>query len=244
LPAIGPRHFGENLVSVAIGGQVAAEHSPPVKTGFLIRIESVRGLAALCVAITHTLGYLAVNPGLGLFEQASMRDVVLKTVNGFLNGETAVIVFFVISGVVIGRSLDSRRNGRGAGGGFVPFMIRRVLRLYPAHIAATLGILGLAFVFFVGRTPINFTEYPGSYPAMSSDAAGWLNGRVFNPIKWQSVVANLAMASWTMNLVVWSLYAEVCAAPFLPAFHCLARKTNGWVDLAALSALIAVTLFT
>ena len=54
---------------------MAAEHSPPVKTGFLIRIESVRGLAALCVAITHTLGYLAVNPGLGrgLFEQASMR---------------------------------------------------------------------------------------------------------------------------------------------------------------------------
>jgi peptidoglycan/LPS O-acetylase OafA/YrhL len=43
---------------------VAAEHSPPVKTGFLNRIESVRGLAALCVAIAHTVGYLAINPGL------------------------------------------------------------------------------------------------------------------------------------------------------------------------------------
>jgi peptidoglycan/LPS O-acetylase OafA/YrhL len=159
-----------------------------------------------------------------------------------------VIVFFVISGVVIGRSLDGRRNGprngQGAGGDFVPFMIRRVLRLYPAHIAATLGILGLAFVFFVGRAPIDFAAYPGSYPAMSADAAAWLNERVFNPIKWQSVVANFAMASWTMNLVVWSLYAEVCAAPFLPVFHRLARKANGWVDLASLSALIAVTLFT
>lgn len=222
---------------------MAAEHSPPVKTGFLIRIESVRGLAALCVAVTHTLGYLAVNPGLGrgLLEQASMRDVVLKIVNGFLNGETAVIVFFVISGVVIGRSLDGRRNGAGD---FVPFMIRRVLRLYPAHIVATLGILGLALVFFVGRAPIDFAAYPGSYPAMSADAAAWLNGRVFNPIKWQSVVANLAMASWTMNLVVWSLYAEICAAPFLPLFHRLARKANGWVDFAVLSVLVAVTLFT
>jgi len=232
LPVIGPDTF-----------VVAAGHSPPVKTGFLNRIESVRGLAALCVAITHTLGYLAINPGFGrgLLDQASMRDVVLKIVNGFLNGETAVIVFFVISGVVIGRSLDGRRN---QGSDFVPFMIRRVLRLYPAHIVATLGILGLAFVFFVGRAPIDFAAYPGSYPAMSTDAAAWLNGRAFNPIKWQSVAANLAMASWTMNLVVWSLYAEVCAAPFLPIFHRLARKANGWIDFAVLAALIAVTLFT
>jgi peptidoglycan/LPS O-acetylase OafA/YrhL len=44
---------------------VAAEHSPPVKTGFLIRIETVRGLAALCVSIAHTLDYLAVIFGLG-----------------------------------------------------------------------------------------------------------------------------------------------------------------------------------
>ena len=228
---------------------VAAEHSPPVKAGFLNRIESVRGLAALCVAVTHTLGYLAINPGLGrgLLEQVSVRDVVLKIVNGFVNGETAVIVFFVISGVVIGRSLDGRRNGRqrgqSAAGDFVPFMIRRVLRLYPAHIVATLGILGLALVFFVGRAPIDFAAFPGSYPAMSADAAAWLNGRAFNPIKWQSVAANLVMASWTMNLVVWSLYAEVCAAPFLPVLHRLARKANGWLDLAVLSALIAVTLF-
>jgi peptidoglycan/LPS O-acetylase OafA/YrhL len=242
LPAIGPDTSA-----------VAAEHSPPVKTGFLNRIESVRGLAALCVAVTHTLGYLAINPGLGrgLFEQASMRGVVLKIVNGFLNGETAVIVFFVISGVVIGRSLDGRRNGqrngqrneRSAGGDFVSFMIRRVLRLYPAHIVATLGILGLAVVFFVGRAPIDFAAYPGSYPAMSADAAAWLNGRAFNPIKLQSEAANLAMASWTMNLVVWSLYAEVCAAPFLPVFHRLARRASGWVDLATIAALTAVTLF-
>jgi hypothetical protein len=54
LPAIGPDP-----------SPVAAEHSQPVKTGFLNRIESVRGLAPLCVAITHTLDYLTINPGLG-----------------------------------------------------------------------------------------------------------------------------------------------------------------------------------
>jgi len=74
--------------------------------------------------------------------------------------------------------------------------------------------------------------------------AGWLNGTVFNPLKWQSVAGNLAMASWSMNLVVWSLYAEVCAAPFLPLFHRLSRKANGWLDAATLLALIAVTLLS
>jgi peptidoglycan/LPS O-acetylase OafA/YrhL len=216
-----------------------------VKTGFLNRIESVRGLAALCVAVTHTIGYLAINPGLGraLFDQSSPRGVALKIVNGFLNGETAVIVFFVISGVVIGRSLDSRSAGTGIVSDFVPFMIRRVLRLYPAHIVAILGIVGLAFIFFVGQPPIDFSAFPGSYPSMNADAAAWLNGRVFNPLKWQSVVGNLAMASWTMNFVVWSLYAEVCAAPFLPIFHRIARKANGWLDLVVLAALVAVTVF-
>jgi peptidoglycan/LPS O-acetylase OafA/YrhL len=225
---------------------VATEPSPPVKAGFLNRVESVRGLAALCVAVTHTLGYLSVNQGLGrsLLDQTSARDVALKIVNGLLNGENAVIVFFVISGVVIARSLDGRRDGKRAGGDFVPFMIRRVLRLYPAHIVAILGIVGLAFLFLIGRPPIDFAAFPGSYPATSADAAGWLNGTVFNPLKWQSVAGNLAMASWSMNLVVWSLYTEVCAAPFLPLFHRLSRKANGWLDAATLLALIAVTLLS
>ncbi len=196
------------------------------------------------MAVTHTIGYLAINPGLGrsLLDQVSPRDVVLKIINGFLNGETAVIVFFVISGVVIGRSLDSRREGKGLASDFTPFMIRRVLRLYPAHIVATLGIIGLAFIFFVGRPPVDFSAFPGSYPSINADAAAWLNGRVFNPLKWQSEAANLAMASWTMNFVVWSLYAEICAAPFLPLFHRLARKANGWLDAAVLTALIALTV--
>jgi peptidoglycan/LPS O-acetylase OafA/YrhL len=215
-----------------------------VKTRFLNRIESVRGLAALCVAVTHTIGYLAVNPGLGrsLLDQRTPRDIALKIVNGFLNGETAVIVFFVISGLVIGRSLDSRRGGGAIGSDFVPFMIRRVLRLYPAHVVTILGIIGLAFIFLVRRAPVDFSAFPGSYPSMSADAAAWLNGKVFNPLKWQPVVANVAMASWTMNFVVWSLYAEICAAPFLPIFHRLARKGAGWLDAAVLAALIALTV--
>src|SRR5262245_17810774 len=191
------------------------------------------------------MGYLLVNQGYGkaLLDLSTARDVVLKIMSGLINGETAVIVFFVISGVVIGRSLESRHRAASAGGDFIPFMIRRVLRLYPAHIVATLAIIGLAWLFLAGQPPVDQAAAdPGTYPAMSTEAAGWLNGKVFNPLKWQSVAGNLSMASWTMNLVVWSLYAEICAAPFLPLFHALARRGNGWLDIAVLAVLIALSL--
>jgi peptidoglycan/LPS O-acetylase OafA/YrhL len=218
----------------------------PGKSGFLYRVESVRGLAALCVAIAHTLGYLAVNEGMGraLFDQTSVRDVVLKIVSALISGETAVVVFFVISGVVIGRSLDGHGGGGSSLREFVPFMIRRVLRLYPAHIVTILGIVVLAALFLMGRPPIDFSAFPGTYPAASADAADWLDGRTFNPLKWTSVAGNLAMASWSMNLVVWSLYCEICAAPFLPLFHRLARRGNGWIDACVLAVLVALSLLT
>ena len=50
----------------------------------------------------------------------------------------AVLCFFVISGLVIGRTLRSRRDG------FVPFMIRRVGRIYPPLIASIVLVVAIA----------------------------------------------------------------------------------------------------
>lgn len=225
---------------------MAIESSPPVKDGFLIRIESVRGLAALCVAVMHTMGYLVFTEDVfsfrPLLEMHGARDIAIRIGSGLVNAEMAVTVFFVISGVVIGRSLDAWRGGNGTGREFTPFMIRRILRLYPAHIVAVIGMIAVAELFLTGRAPIDFAAFPGTYPAQSAEAAGWINGFVYDRLTWRSVVGNLVMASWTLNLVVWSLYAEMCAAPFLPFFHQLSRKAKTWLDIAALSALISLSI--
>jgi peptidoglycan/LPS O-acetylase OafA/YrhL len=71
----------------------------------------------------------------------------------------------------------------------------------------------------------------------------WLNGEMFNGMTWRTAAANLTMASWTLNLVVWSLYVEVCVAPLLPVFHRLARANSAYLDLAVVAALIALTVF-
>jgi peptidoglycan/LPS O-acetylase OafA/YrhL len=211
-----------------------------VKTGFLNRVETVRGLAALCVVLGHTAGLTLPNRGAGLplFDQPYWREFAMKLVNGFTYGETAVIVFFVISGVVIGRSLDKKKVTSPAS--YVGFLARRFFRLYPAEIVSVCGILLLGLVVFVGCRPLDFSPYAYSSPALEASVADLLNGKIFNPIRMKSVVGNLTMASWTMNWVVWSLYVEVCAAPFLPLFHNLARRKSGWIDVAVMSALIAV----
>jgi peptidoglycan/LPS O-acetylase OafA/YrhL len=218
----------------------AQPRSGPARSGFLVRVESVRGLAALCVALTHTLGFLLPSDeyGRALLDQSTVRNFLVKLVDGLLNGETAVIVFFVISGVVIGRSLDSLARRRAMGEEFIPFLVRRVLRLYPAHLVATVGIIGLAFLFLVGHAPVDFAAYPGTNP----ETAAWINGSSFDPLRWRSVLANLTMGSWSLNLVVWSLYCEVVVAPLLPLFHNLARRGNGWLDAAVLAALIALAV--
>ena len=166
-----------------------------VKTGFLSHVETVRGLAALCVVLGHTAGLTLPNRGAGLplFDQPYWREFAIKLVSGFTYGETAVIVFFVISGIVIGRSLDKKKVSTPAS--YVGFLARRFFRLYPAEIVAVCGILVLGIAVFVGCRPLDFSPFAYSSPALEGSVADLLNGKVFNPIRLKSVVGNLTMAS-------------------------------------------------
>lgn len=216
------------------------------KKGFLTGIESVRGIAALYVAFGHTLAaILLFDYKLSIFGQPSVRDTVLKFVGCVFNAETAVVVFFVISGLVIGRALDQRGAQQALPAGssasrYVLFVIRRGLRLYPAHIAATIGILGLAWLFLIGQPPIDFSPYPKMNPGF----AAWFNGDAFNPLRWKEVIGTGALLTWRVNLVVWSLYVEMWVAPLLPLFHVLSRKHDARIDAVVFAALLALALVT
>jgi peptidoglycan/LPS O-acetylase OafA/YrhL len=114
-----------------------------------------------------------------------------------------------------------------------------VLRLYPAYIVATIGVLALAWLFLMGRPPLDRSVYPSTGYDFIPD---WINGAIFNPLKARTVIGNFAALSWSMNLVVWSLYVEVCAVPLLPLFHRIARQKNLLIDVAMLSVLAIVAL--
>lgn len=205
-------------------------------TGFVAGVLSLRGLLALLVATAHTLGFTTFcNCDAPVFDQPTLREIVVKIVSAI----DIPVVFFVISGLAISRSLDRKQKfGQGFRTYFF-FIIRRVLRLYPAHTAATCGVIALAWLFLMDSPAIDFSGYP---PLGYDFIAEWLNGAVFKPLKTRTLIGNFAIASWSMNLVVWSLYVEVCAVPFLPLLHRACGRKSWSVDLALLAglALIAV----
>jgi peptidoglycan/LPS O-acetylase OafA/YrhL len=204
---------------------------------FLTGIESVRGIAALYVAFGHCLAaVLLVNYKEPIFRQTEWRDVVVRGLGSLLNAETAVVVFFVLSGLVIGLALDGR--GPLSRSGYLIFLIRRALRLYPARIVATVGVLALAWLFLFGQPPVDFSPYPKMNPGF----AAWFNGDHFKPLTLKSTIGTFALLGWHLNLVVWSLYVEMTVAFLLPVFHVLSRRDDPRLDAAVLAALLAVTV--
>ena len=100
--------------------------------GFLPRIESLRGIAALTVAVLHATAPVVIKPAQGQLDQAGLFAIKALT-----NGYGAVVAFFVISGFVLARSLDRNFDAFG-------FAAARAFRLVPAA-ASTIGVFVLVY---------------------------------------------------------------------------------------------------
>lgn len=101
------------------------------------QLDGLRGYAAVNVAIFHTI--LAVDPSLvqrvvyGNFSDLrDNSDWCAKIILRLFSGETAVFVFFVLSGAVLFQSL--MRHQLPVGPMAVRFAVRRAFRIYPALI--------------------------------------------------------------------------------------------------------------
>jgi peptidoglycan/LPS O-acetylase OafA/YrhL len=146
--------------------------------GFIPRIESLRGMAALLVGFYHCGCLFLPFPPSGL-------SLSTRSYFGFGNGMGCVVVFFVISGFVLARSLD-----RNAYPSLYDFFRDRAFRLLPASIAVV-GILALLhqqFGFYVG--------YEGR----------------FDPL---NIALNMLLLKSDINGVMWSLTVELAATPLI-----------------------------
>jgi peptidoglycan/LPS O-acetylase OafA/YrhL len=91
------------------------------------QLDTARLILAAVVVASHAY-YFFIIP-LGYVALAAVAEWMARY---------AVLCFFVISGLVIGRTLRMRRDG------FVPFMIRRVGRIYPPLIASVVLVVAIA----------------------------------------------------------------------------------------------------
>jgi peptidoglycan/LPS O-acetylase OafA/YrhL len=120
-------HFDDGSVATSHGCDLAIGSQPqpgPLRANGWGQLDTLRLLLAFVVAVAHAnyifftpLGYVAYFP-------------TLRSLSYY-----AVLSFFIISGMVIGRSLFMRRDG------FFAYIQRRVWRIYPPLVAIFLFML-------------------------------------------------------------------------------------------------------
>jgi peptidoglycan/LPS O-acetylase OafA/YrhL len=196
-------------------------HVNPRVPGRLRQLDGLRGLAAFAVFLSHALGFAFIsNTVVG-------RAVEFPLLRPLWDGAPAVTLFFVLSGFVLtlpytgptAKSIDA-----------LPFLIRRVFRLYPAYWAAIAIALALRELVFAPQA------FAGLTP--------WANGLWRLPITAKTLLEHFAMIAPGMQTdaidpVIWSLVTEMKVSLVFPAVLFVVGKTRRPVYAGAILAVLA-----
>lgn len=179
-------------------------------------LDGVRGIAAVVVLLYHLT--LMARPRLeetaGLWEWITQSPLRPLTA-----GSEAVLVFFVLSGLVV--SIPALSGSFD----WLRYYPSRLLRLYLPVIAAVL--FAVALIVFVPRLP----------GAITPDS--WLANRVASSISVSQVIeeSSLLPQTYTIVNVLWSLRWEVMFSVLLPVFVVVGLATKRHRALAAVLAI-------
>jgi peptidoglycan/LPS O-acetylase OafA/YrhL len=181
------------------------------------------------VALCHCLLVLSVDGITNIWaipfsDVAGVRSAIARFLLVFFNGGAAVTVFFVLSGYVLGLSLDKSRQT-------IPrtlyFYLKRVFRLYPAHIVTLSGIVVSVMLFH---------EYQ-----LFEAAGAWYVKWYRYEIEAGTVISNLLLKEVYLNHIAWSLQVELAGSLFLPFAYLVNRRSGLVVNLVVLAALIVLS---
>jgi peptidoglycan/LPS O-acetylase OafA/YrhL len=178
------------------------------RSGQILELQSLRGIAAIAVVLGHTLTFY--------YSSSSIGSMVM-------NGRGAVVIFFVLSGYVLTRSL---RNSNFDLPAVVYFYAQRAFRIYPAIWAASL--LGL---WYLSELHWRIPLADGSFGGGTS-----LRADRFNEV-W--IIGSFTGMVAYLLPQLWSIHVEILGSLLMPAiaFMALRRKNDIWVLL-----LLAVTV--
>src|SRR4051794_25695494 len=164
------------------------------------RLESMRGIAALIVAAHHGMVAFASLP--------DDRPIVLSAIHDLLwsrmtNPGLAVLFFFVLSGYVLGQSLERDPN-------YVRFIVRRAFRILPAFLVSLLFAYACVILIRIDPPPSDLTEF---------------FKRPFWPVPTvEQLKDNLVFRSSWINGPTWSIYWEIVGSIYLPFLVYLHRR--------------------
>ncbi len=176
---------------------------------FNSRLEALRGVAAMMVAVWHSL---AVLPGSGV------KADIIASIRRLTNGNAAVTLFFVLSGFVLGLSL--RKAGACTGQRYLGFCMRRLFRIYPVFLFATLLVVaGLYYSHYTG----------GLFPSWFNSASHYRQTELdpSRPPSAALVLGNLLLWCPTLNYPTWTLGIELRCSLLLPLLYWWSGRLSG-----------------
>ena len=193
--------------------------APGGSVGFVGRLESLRGLAAMAVSAHHASLILPL---------AGWQLLLVEHAQILMNGRAAVTLFFVLSGLVLGLSL--RRTHGAFDLSISQFYLRRIFRIVPAFFVCT-SLIAAYLVFVYSDGP-----GPGGY---------WFEhffGAYHQPVTARQVVMNLLFRDDSLNGIAWTLRIEIECSFLLPLFHWAASRLTLRQNIFLLLALPLVGL--
>ncbi len=170
----------------------------------LANLDALRGVAALTVVNLH---YFSLLPGAG-------HTVFDRTpVAALWAGNSAVLLFFLLSGFVLARMIE------GAWQGYGPYVVRRVCRLWiPFAVAIAFALLRLAFL-------ANKPQGPAG--------TAWLQQLLNTQVSAGDILRHYSMVlqfdSLKIDIPVWSLAHEMRLSLAFPLIYFAFRRYNGWL---------------
>ncbi|WP_159457906.1 MULTISPECIES: acyltransferase [Listeria] len=171
-------------------------------------LDSLRGIAAVTVVLAHFAETYSTNPIFKeLFEPL---------------GRSAVILFFVLSGIALSLSLEKMNELRFRT--YFSYLIKRFCRIYIPFFV----IILLAEVIFAILQPEGI-----------SGLSAWFNnvGSRYNDM--HTVVSNLLMLGQDVDKidpVIWSLIIELRISIIFPVLYIFVKRNNIYVSMVALFA--------
>jgi peptidoglycan/LPS O-acetylase OafA/YrhL len=194
---------------------------------FDYRVESLRGIAAFAVALTHAVAVFKIDglPAFWLvpFADQSASARVLTALTTVFNPGAAVILFFVISGYVL--TLSFMRHRETAASLIPSYALRRALRLLPAMWVSIAIYVAVISAF-----------RPSTFEAFSP----WFGAVFSTPPSSSRTLKSLLLIEFTPN--VWTMYVELIGSAAIPLFYYGARRFGLVPALAVLGALALLTV--
>ena len=177
------------------------------RSGHIVELQSLRGIAATAVLFGHVIGYYTIPDWL----------VILGK---FSNGRAAVVVFFVLSGYVLTRSLRSSNFDLGA---VTQFYVQRWFRIYPALWAASF----FALEYLVAL-----------HWNISVDNVGPNFASLFREDRYDllHIIASFAGMQAYLLPQAWSIFNEIIASIAMPGIAFVALRRPRWMPLMLIIA--------